>query len=313
MNFRFFDRFTKRDPAPTVVGTAETPAVVQIDVTSLSRVFSAPMWLRDLGLLAWFLVGVALLLVGLTWLLAITSTITIPVAARGDPRHGRRSARHEDAAPPDPATRGRRDRPPRHRGDHRPHRAHGLRRALRAVVGDQGRRFRGGRQDPGLDQRHRGGRHVEHRRRCAELDRADGEDAAAGDRERNRGADVARVLPHLQCLRDVLPAEGRSDGASLRRSSPGRPAGGRDGDHRERHAFAPSLLPRGHVRRGVQRDRRRPRRRHPRRSTRGDDRRRRVRHRVHPLYRRIHLGRVRRDTHGSPPKARRTRSSCSWS
>ncbi len=55
------------------------PTVVQIDATSLSRVFSAPIWLRDLGLLAWFLVGVAILLVGLTWLLAITSTITIPV------------------------------------------------------------------------------------------------------------------------------------------------------------------------------------------------------------------------------------------
>jgi predicted PurR-regulated permease PerM len=52
---------------------------VQIDATSLSRVFSAPMWLRDLGLLAWFLVGVGVLLVGLVWLLGLTSTIIIPV------------------------------------------------------------------------------------------------------------------------------------------------------------------------------------------------------------------------------------------
>ena len=40
------------------------------------------MWLRDLGLLAWFLVGVAILLVGLVglvWLLGLTSTITMPV------------------------------------------------------------------------------------------------------------------------------------------------------------------------------------------------------------------------------------------
>lgn len=60
--------------------TAEpTRTVVEIDATSLSRVFSAPMWLRDLGLLAWFLVGVAILLVGMTWLVALTSTITIPV------------------------------------------------------------------------------------------------------------------------------------------------------------------------------------------------------------------------------------------
>ena len=55
------------------------PAVVQIDATALSRVFSAPMWLRDLGLLAWFLVGVGLVLFGLVWLLGITSTIVDPV------------------------------------------------------------------------------------------------------------------------------------------------------------------------------------------------------------------------------------------
>lgn len=56
------------------------PTVVQLDATALSRVFSAPMWLRDLGLLAWFLVGVAIVLVGLVWLLGLTSTITVPVA-----------------------------------------------------------------------------------------------------------------------------------------------------------------------------------------------------------------------------------------
>jgi predicted PurR-regulated permease PerM len=38
------------------------------------------MWLRDLGLLAWFLVGVGILVVGLVWLLGLTSTITVPVA-----------------------------------------------------------------------------------------------------------------------------------------------------------------------------------------------------------------------------------------
>ena len=55
------------------------PTVVQIDATSLSRVFSAPMWLRDLGLLAWFLVGVGILVVGLVSLLDLTSTIIVPV------------------------------------------------------------------------------------------------------------------------------------------------------------------------------------------------------------------------------------------
>jgi predicted PurR-regulated permease PerM len=67
--------FSKRGEEPE----DETPTVVQIDATSLSRVFSAPMWLRDLGLLAWFLVGVSILLVGLTWLIGLTATITMPV------------------------------------------------------------------------------------------------------------------------------------------------------------------------------------------------------------------------------------------
>jgi predicted PurR-regulated permease PerM len=56
-----------------------TRTVVEIDATSLSRMFSAPMWLRDLGLLSWFLIGFALVLVGLTWLLGKTSAIVDPV------------------------------------------------------------------------------------------------------------------------------------------------------------------------------------------------------------------------------------------
>ena len=79
MSPRFLDRFSHRDAEPSPVAGAPEPTVVQIDATSLSRVFSAPMWLRDLGMLAWFLVGVAVLLVGLVWLLGLTSTIIVPV------------------------------------------------------------------------------------------------------------------------------------------------------------------------------------------------------------------------------------------
>jgi predicted PurR-regulated permease PerM len=73
-----FDRF-RRGHAATDEPAEPERTIVEIDATSLSRVFSAPMWLRDLGLLAWFLVGVAVLLVGLVWLLGLTSTITMPV------------------------------------------------------------------------------------------------------------------------------------------------------------------------------------------------------------------------------------------
>ena len=77
VNIPFLDRLSRK-PAPTEPAT-EPATVVQIDATALSRVFSAPMWLRDLGLLAWFLVGVGLVLFGLVWLIGLTSTIVEPV------------------------------------------------------------------------------------------------------------------------------------------------------------------------------------------------------------------------------------------
>jgi putative heme transporter len=41
--------------------------------------FSAPTWLRSLGFASWLLVGFVLIIVGLIWLLAETSTIVMPV------------------------------------------------------------------------------------------------------------------------------------------------------------------------------------------------------------------------------------------
>jgi predicted PurR-regulated permease PerM len=41
--------------------------------------FSAPKWLRNLGFSSWLLVGFVLIIVGLIWLLAETSTIVMPV------------------------------------------------------------------------------------------------------------------------------------------------------------------------------------------------------------------------------------------
>jgi predicted PurR-regulated permease PerM len=63
---------------------SKEPEVVHLDekqLLRLSAVFSAPRWLRDLGVLAWLLLGVVLLLVGLIWLLGATSEITQPVIA----------------------------------------------------------------------------------------------------------------------------------------------------------------------------------------------------------------------------------------
>jgi predicted PurR-regulated permease PerM len=59
-------------------GESETE-VVEIEPGELAGVFAAPTWLRDVGLTAWLLVGVALFLVGAVWLMTLTETIVIPV------------------------------------------------------------------------------------------------------------------------------------------------------------------------------------------------------------------------------------------
>jgi putative heme transporter len=76
MNIPFSHR-KRRDTPPAE--PVEEHHVVQIDAEQLTAVFSAPRWLRDLGLLSWFLVGVAFLLAGLVALLGLTSAITQPV------------------------------------------------------------------------------------------------------------------------------------------------------------------------------------------------------------------------------------------
>ena len=78
-----------QQPEPATAADAPEPVeqvVVQLDadqLKALSTVFSAPRWLRDLGLASWFLVGVGALLLGLTWVLGVTSTIVEPVVTGG--------------------------------------------------------------------------------------------------------------------------------------------------------------------------------------------------------------------------------------
>ncbi|MGH3141763.1 MAG: hypothetical protein ACRDO9_01330, partial [Gaiellales bacterium] len=76
---RFHRKETKSGDEP-----GDSTVVVELDpdqLRQMSALFAAPRWLRDLGLAAWFLVGAALLIVGLTWLVGITSAITGPVIA----------------------------------------------------------------------------------------------------------------------------------------------------------------------------------------------------------------------------------------
>jgi putative heme transporter len=52
---------------------------VEIDPSELAGIFSAPGWLRDLGVASWLLVGIAAAVAGAIWLLALTQTIVVPV------------------------------------------------------------------------------------------------------------------------------------------------------------------------------------------------------------------------------------------
>jgi predicted PurR-regulated permease PerM len=56
---------------------------IEVEPAELTGLFTTPHWLRDLGLTAWLLVGVTLLLVGLVWLLSLTHTIVTPVITAG--------------------------------------------------------------------------------------------------------------------------------------------------------------------------------------------------------------------------------------
>ena len=75
---RFFEHKHGTEPHEAAV---EAP-VVHLDkdqLRELSAVFSAPRWLRNLGVASWLLVGVAALLFGLTWVMGVTSSIALPV------------------------------------------------------------------------------------------------------------------------------------------------------------------------------------------------------------------------------------------
>jgi putative heme transporter len=76
---RLFHRKPKAVPAEAPAAPEPDP----LDPRNLTRVFRPPQWLRDLGLMAWFLVGVLALIVAVTWILNLTATIVEPVAVGG--------------------------------------------------------------------------------------------------------------------------------------------------------------------------------------------------------------------------------------
>jgi putative heme transporter len=77
MRHRFRARFLHPGDGDNA-GVAEE-RVLEIEPGELTRIFIAPPWLRDAGLVAWLVLGIVLVLVGAIWLLALTSTIVVPL------------------------------------------------------------------------------------------------------------------------------------------------------------------------------------------------------------------------------------------
>ena len=63
--------------------TPEADDQVEIDPGELSEISWVPQWLRGAGQASWLLVGLAVLLVGIIWLLSLTNVIVLPVLAAG--------------------------------------------------------------------------------------------------------------------------------------------------------------------------------------------------------------------------------------
>jgi putative heme transporter len=68
---------------PRVGQAAARREYIELEPGELSTLFQAPQWLRNLGIAAWLLVGVAAALAGTVWLLALTQTIVLPVLSAG--------------------------------------------------------------------------------------------------------------------------------------------------------------------------------------------------------------------------------------
>jgi predicted PurR-regulated permease PerM len=77
MRHRFRARSLR--PADGDHAASEEQRVLEFEPGELTRIFVAPPWLRDAGLVAWLIVGIVLVLIGAIWLRALTNTIVVPL------------------------------------------------------------------------------------------------------------------------------------------------------------------------------------------------------------------------------------------
>lgn len=59
------------------------PQFIEIDPRELTGILNVPQWLRDVGLMSWLLVGIAVFLVGAVWLASLTAVIVLPLITAG--------------------------------------------------------------------------------------------------------------------------------------------------------------------------------------------------------------------------------------
>ena len=133
------------------------------------------------------------------------------------------------------------------------------------------------------------------------------DDAPPGPRGGDQEPDVADLLHHLHGLCALLPAHGRAGDPPVGRPAHGLTGRAREPDHRQRDGRDAQVLPRRDDGRGLQRRGGRDRGADPRRPARGHDRARHLRDRVHPVHRRVHLGRLRRAARPRLSRARTRR------
>ena len=235
-------------------GNGETE-FVEIDTTELAGLFATPTWLRDLGITAWLLVGIAGMLVGAVWLLSLTQTIVTPVVTAAVlAAVSRRSCAGSStvgcrAAParcscccwscwpvPESLFSSSAASPPR---------------AARSSPSSRARvsEVEGWLKDLGVNSSN-GARRHERRER---LDQRRLPLPPRRARGRARSAGLARHLPLLHRAEPVLPAQGRPDDQALARGPPRRAAPARAHHQRPHDRLAARLLRRRHGGGGLQR------------------------------------------------------------
>ena len=266
-------RLTRRIHRTRAPGSdaGDEPDVVELESVELSGVFSAPQWLRDLGFASWLLAGVGAVLIGATWVAALTSTIVVPVVVAGVVAAVTSPLVRQAPAPRTPA------RPRARRSSSSASLVLGAAFVVMIVGGISSQasaltpklaqgadKIQGWLQDLGVSSDS-----AKQANSDAGSGLSDGFHALARRRgDRGRGPRVAGGLPLVHRPEPLLLPQGRPGDPGVGGTPPRRAAAGRPHRRRPHAAVAAGIFRGRHRRRRVQRHRHRPRGAHRRRARR---------------------------------------------